>query len=174
MDPKIIKDWRDKLSALLDRANAIALNPDLLARRAVAKDLQAFIMDNPPSVSTEPETAEFDEMDAIARKAHDALLLSVVEDRVAAIASRSAELAGLTRKVAAQTAANEKAARSLRLEKAIRVASTATETVNAIKELKAQIEDHPSTEQDFTELTKHLGIALQSLQDLRTAVESTS
>lgn len=173
MDPKLIKKWRNALADLLSQADDVAVNPDLMVRRAVAKKLQEFIMDNPPSLSTEPGTAVFDEMDAIARQAHDALLLAAVTDRVAGIASRSAEFAGLTKKVAAQTAANEKSARSLRLEKAGKVVSSVTEAVNAIKELKAQLEDQPSTEEDFTQLAAQLGKAVQSLQDLRATVESS-
>lgn len=173
MDDKIIRKWRDALAALLARADAAAANPDLNVRRAVAKDLQTFIMDNPPAIDDEPDTAVFREMDDIAGKAHDALLLAVVEDRVSAIASRSAELAGLAKKVAAQTAENEKAAKSIRLEKATAVVNSVTTAVNAIKNLKTQLEDQPATEEDFTELAKKLGKALQTLQDLRTAVESS-
>lgn len=173
MDQKLVTKWRDILAKLLEKADDAATEPDLNVRRGVARSLQEFIIDNPPFVADEPESAVFREMDEIATKAHDALLLSVIEDRVAAIAARSVELAGLEKKIAVQTAANDKEAKSIRLEKATAVVSSITSAVSSIKALKAQLEEAPGSEEDLTALVRQLGRAVESLQALRTAVEAT-
>ena len=176
MNPKTEKSrqtWRDKLEALLAESRAAAQNDDFNLRIKVAEKLQDFIVENPLSQPTEPETAEFDEMDKIARNAHDALLLDSLGERVAAIVSQSAELAGLTKKVQTQTAANEQAAKSLRLEKVQKVVVAVTGTIGAIQDLKAQLENLSATEEGAAALTKSLAEAIQTLQDLRTQVEST-
>jgi hypothetical protein len=172
MDAKTIKKWRDKLSALLERARGVAQTDSLADRLEVAEELQAFILDNPPVLVAQPETLEFEEMDKIARQAHNGLLLDAINDRIAVIMGQTAELAGLTKKVQGQTAANEKAAKALRFEKAQKVVSSATQTVIAIKELAAQIETQPAEEADIVDLEKKLSKALETLQELRAAVEA--
>jgi long-subunit acyl-CoA synthetase (AMP-forming) len=173
MDAKMIKKWRDKLSELLESARAVSQSPDLGERLAVADELQAFIVDNPPALADQPETAEFDEMDKIARKAHDGLLLDAIGERVAAIMSQTAELAGLAKKIQGQTAANEKAARTLRFEKTQQVLATTNAAVLAIKDLKTQVENQTLADKDVAALGKKLSKALETLQDLRSAVEAT-
>lgn len=173
MDAKTIKKWRDKLSALLESAREVAQTTSLVDRLALADELQAFIIDNPPSVADQPETVEFEEMDKIARKAHDGLLLDAINDRVAIIMGQTAELAGLTKKIQGQAVVNEKVARALRFEKAQKVVSSTTAAAIAIKELKEQVETQTFADADLVELGKKLNKALETLQDLRAAVEST-
>lgn len=172
MKPETIQKWRDKLESLLQRAQTAATD-SLPARLALAKELQDFILDNPAAVDDDPDTAVFTEMDDIATKAHDALLLTALEERVAGIASRSAELAGLEKKIAAQSAANEKAAKSIRLEKATQVVNSVTAAVNSIKDLKAAIEANPATTEDFEALLEQLANAVVTLQKVRAAVEAS-
>lgn len=172
MDAKTIKKWRDKLSGLLENARAVAQNASLEERLAVADELQIFIIDNPPSVAHQPETAEFEEMDKIARAAHDGVLLDGIGERIAIIMGQTAELAGLGKKIQGQAIANEHAARSLRLEKAGNVVSTVTATVVAIKELKAQVEIQTASDKDVIELSRRLNTTLEALQDLRAMVET--
>ena len=172
MKPETIQKWRDKLEALLQRAQAAASEP-LPARLAIAKQLQDFIVDNPATLDDDPDTAVFAEMDDIAGKAHDALLVTAIEERVAGIASRSAELAGLEKKVSAQAAANDKAAKAIRLEKATQVVSSVTAAVNSIKELKTAIEASPATTEEFEALLTKLTDAMATLQKVRAAVEGT-
>jgi hypothetical protein len=172
MKPETIQKWRDKLETLLARAEAAASEP-LSARLAIAKQLQAFILDNPATVDDDPDTAVFTALDDIATQAHDALLLAALEERIAGIASRSAELAGLEKKISAQSAANEKAAKSIRLEKATQVVNSVTAAVNSIKDLKTAIEANPSSTEDFEALVKKLADAMATLQDVRAAVEAS-
>lgn len=173
MDAKIIKKWRDKLAELLEEARTVAQSSSLGDRLALAAELQAFIIDNPPALEEQPETLEFEEMDKIARQAHDGLLLDAINDRVAIVMGQTAELAGLTKKIQGQTAANEKSAKSLRFEKAQNVISTTTATVIAIKDLKQQVENQTIADEDVAALLKKLEKTLETLQDLRSAVESS-
>lgn len=172
MDRKTIKHYRDRLARLIARADALAESDDRAARRALALELQQFIEDTPRPVPGQPETAEFEEMDDIALRTHEALLLANIQDRVSAIAQRSAELASLAKRFAAQAEANEQAAKTLRLEKATAVVKSLTESIAAMKELKAQLEQAPADDDALTALARQLGKALQSLQDIRAAVES--
>jgi hypothetical protein len=173
MDQKTITKWRDKLAALLDEARVAAQSEQLSDRLDAAGHLQDFIMNNPQSVPDQPETAEFDEMDTIAREAHDGLLLGAITDRVAAIMKQTAELASLTKKVQGQTTANQQAAKSIQLEKAQRVVAAVTGTVQALKDLKTQIENQPITDDGLADLAKKIGKVVETLQDLRSDVEGT-
>lgn len=174
MDPKIIAVWRAKLTDLLARARDIAQTGSLDERLALADELQDFIIDNPSAVPEQPETAEFDEMDKIARKAHDGLLLDAINDRLATIMGQTAELAGLTKKIQGQTTANAQAAKSILLEKARQVVAATNDAVTAIKALKIQVESQTiAGGGDLGALGDALNKALQSLQELRTEVEST-
>jgi hypothetical protein len=171
MDEKIIKKWRSKLAELIERARASAATADFDARLELADELQRFIMDNPPSIPEQPETAEFEEMDKIARGVHDGLLSSAIDERLAIIAGQTAEFAGLTKKIKAQTDANEKKAKSLRFEKTQRLLASVTETVVAINDLAKVVEEQTGSEEETAALAKQLEKTLAALQDLRDLAE---
>lgn len=171
MDEKIIKKWRSKLAELIERARASAETADFDARLELADELQHFIMDNPPSIPEQPETAEFEEMDKIARGVHDGLLLAAINERLAIIAGQTAEFAGLTKKIKAQSEANEKKAKSLRFEKTQRVLASVTETVVAINDLAQVVDEQTGSEEEMAALAKQLAKTLAALQDLRALAE---
>ena len=173
MPKKTIQSWRDQLNGLLEQARTAGQAGTDEERIAVADELRNFISDTPSVLPDQPETAEFAEMDKIALGAHNALLLGAAEARVAAIMANTAELAGLAKKVQAQTAANEQAARSIRLEKARKVVVASTDAIAAITELKTQIEAQTGAEGQVAVLGEKLGKALAALRDLRQTVEST-
>jgi hypothetical protein len=173
MPEKPIQSWRDQLNSLLEQARTAGQAGTFEERQAVAVELRTFIGETPPTVPDLPETAEFEEMDKIALGAHRALMLGAAEERVAAIMANTAELAGLAKKVQAQTAANEQAARSIRLEKARKVVVASTDAIAAITELKTQIEAQTGAEGQVAVLGEKLGKALAALRDLRQTVEST-
>lgn len=172
MHPKFAK-WRTSLDKMLAEAGQLAgTDSDPVDRRDLRDRLHFFIRDNPDVLPDDPSTEVYGEMDEIARRTRDDLLLDEIAKRIDRIADRTYELGELEKKARARAALNEKTAKSLRLEKATKVVTSLTESVNAIKELKAQLDGSPSTEEDFTALATKLGKALQSLQDLRTSVES--
>lgn len=173
MPQKTIQSWRDQLGGLLEQARTVGQSGTPDQRLAVAAELRTFRNETPPAVPELPETAEFEEMDRIANRAREALLLGAAEERVAAIMANTAELAGLAKKVQAQTGANEQAARSIRLEQARKVVVASTEAIAAITELKKQVEAQTGAEGQVAVLGEKLGKALAALRDLRQTVEAT-
>lgn len=172
---KNLVGWRSKLDELLEAAREVAKDEDLDARLAVADRLTQFIIQNPPAVADDPGTAEYDDMDRIARQAHDALLLNSIQERVAGIMSHTAELAMLRKRVEGRTAANHAAAASIRLEKARRLVDSTTATVAAMLDLKKDIERAAESGEegaDFAALAKQLQTLVERLQTLRSDVEA--
>jgi hypothetical protein len=168
-------EWRTKLDTLLEEARTLAKansHPD--DRRDLRDRLHKFILRNPDVLPDDPGSEVFGEMDDIARGARDDLLLQEISSRIDRIAERTYELGELEKRTRARTALNEKAAKTLRLEKATQVVASLTASLNAIKDLKAQLESSPESEEDFTELAKQLGKALTTLQDLRNTVEGAT
>lgn len=161
--------WSDDLAQRLAAARDAADTRDRDAIRAAAARLRSYITENPKPQADLPQTKVFDEMDAIALRAHNTLLLGEIDRAVAEIAVNSAELTALAKRVSTQTEANQQAAKFVRLEAAKKVLSSLTETINAAKSLKAELEK-PGAEQDFSALATQIDKALKSLQDLHGAV----
>ena len=171
---KSLAGWRAKLEELLGAAREAAQQDDFDTRLEVADRLTQFIVCNPPEVPDDPETAEYTEMDRLAKEAHDGLLLASIQERVAAIMSRTAEFAALRKQIEAQANANAQAAASIRLEKARKVVDATTNAVAAMMDLKKQVESAAKDGQasDFTALGKQLEKAIESIQALRHEVET--
>lgn len=171
MDEQTIRDWHDKLHDLLTRAASLAGTGSGDERRALADEIQRFIMDKPMPRSGEAGAVELKDMDQIAIKARDDLRLAIVSDRISAIAGRSAEFASLTAKVRDRAAVNDGAAKAIRLERSRKVVAAVTDSVNAIEELKEQIEQQALTEESLRELKKKLLATAESLKALKASVE---
>jgi hypothetical protein len=82
------------------------------------------------------------------------LLLGAIQERVALIMSKTAELAALRKTVEDRTAANRKAASSIRLEKARRVVDATTEAVATMVDLRNEINRNSSEDGDMAVLAK--------------------
>jgi hypothetical protein len=132
--------WRAKLDELLAAAGATAQKDDLEARLTIADRLTQFTINSPPALASDPASAEYDEMDRIARKCRDALEDDAIEQRVAAITNRTAELAALRKKFESQTTANQQSAASIRLERVRRVLESTTAAVTAMGDLKKELD----------------------------------
>jgi hypothetical protein len=172
---KNLAGWRAKLDELLAAARAVAQNDDLDARLKVADRLTEFIIKNPPALPDDPATTEYEDMDRVAKEAHDALLLATIQERVASIMSKTAELAALRKKIEGRAAANREAAASIRLEKARRVVAATTDAVAAMTELKKEIEraaDSEVQDADMAALGKQLDTLITRIQTLRSDVET--
>src|ERR1051325_9090405 len=137
---KTLAGWRTKLDELLEAARAAAQVEDLDKRLEVADRLTEFIVNNPPVLPQDPSTAEYEDMDRVAKDSHDGLLLATIQERVAAIMSQTAELALLRKQYENRTASIREAAASIRLEKARRVVDTTTGAVSAMMDLKKEID----------------------------------
>jgi len=172
---KGLAGWRAKLDELLADARAVAQNDDLDSRLEMADRLTQFIIRNPPTLPEDPASAEYEEMDRIARECHDALLLEAIQQRVVAIMGRTAELAALRKKFDAQTSANQQAAASIRLEKARRVVESTTAAVAAMMDLKKELDgaiDAGAADADISALAKTVGTLIEKLQAVRSDVET--
>jgi hypothetical protein len=172
---KNLAGWRAKLDELLQAARAAAQDDDLDARLEVADRLTEFIVNNPPALTDDLATAEYADMDRVAKDAHDALLLVTIQERVAGIMSKTAELAALRKQIEGRAAANREAAASIRLEKARRVVAATTDAVTAMLDLKREIEraaDSGIQDADLVALGKQLDVLIGSTQTLRSDVES--
>jgi hypothetical protein len=130
--------WRTKLDQLLAAARETAQKDDLSARLAMADRLTQFIIRNPPALPAVPASAEYEEIDRIARQCHDAL--RAPSGRVAEIRSRTAELAALRKKFENQTTANQQSAASIRLERVRKVLESTTAAVTAMGDLKKELD----------------------------------
>jgi len=172
---KNLAGWRAKLDELLQAARTAAQTDELDARLKVADRLTEFIVNNPPTLTDDPATAEYEDMDRVAKDAHDALLLATIQERVAGIMSKTAELAALRKKIEGRAAANREAAASLRFEKARRVVMATTDSVAAMMDLKKEIEraaDAGIQDADMVALGKQLDVLIERTQTLRNDVET--
>lgn len=172
---KGLAGWRAKLDELLADARDAAQKDDLDARLEMADRLTEFVIRNPPTLPEDPASAEYEEMDRIARECHDALLLQAIQQRVAAIMGRKAELAALRKKFDSQTSANQQTAASIRLEKARKVVESTTAAVGAMMDLKKELQnaiDAGVADTDITALAKQVTALVERLQAVRSDVET--
>jgi len=181
-DIEDLAGWRAKLDELLEAARAAAAKDDLLARLKVSDRLTKFIVKNPPAVPGDPATREFSEMDRIAREASDGLLLATIQERVAAIVSRTSELAALRKTIDNQVGLNAASADSIRLTKVKKVIDATTQAVSALRELKKDLEQAVETAGDavagednatFTDLAKKIEGLIARIQSVRNQVETS-
>lgn len=172
---KNLAGWRAKLDELLQAARAVALSDDLDARLDVADRLTEFIVNNPSALPDDLASAEYADMDRVAKDAHDALLLDTIQARVAGIMGKTAELAALRKQIESRTAANRETAASIRLEKARRVVAATTDAVASMMDLKKEIEraaDSGIEDADLVALGKQLDNLIERTQTLRSQVET--
>jgi flagellin-specific chaperone FliS len=154
--------WSGALAGLLEAAQDASAGDDLAKRTAVARRLGTYILKSPPG-------GDFDALDDIAKQTAIDLLKQNMDERNQAIMKNVAELASLTKTLQAGARANLTAAGSIRLERARAVVDHATDTVRALTELRASL-----NEETDEELAKKLENLVRRLQDLRNLVEAES
>jgi hypothetical protein len=152
--------WRMKLSELLKEAEGAAQHGDLAARLALSSRLTEFI------VHSSPNTPEILALDGIADQARAGLLRLTIEERLAEISARTADLARLTKEFQTQAAVAEASAAAIRLERTRRVVGVLTESVQVLNELRSVLETNTDAE-----LTTRIGRLIVSIQTLRTQIE---
>lgn len=154
------QQWSDKLGELLAEARAAASDPDSSARFTVSERLTEFIL------NSRPNDEAIKALDAVAARASQDLMLSVLDERLREIIGRTAEWHQIAKQFSEQTAtAGEKAA-AIRLEQAHRLAQSLTESVHRLQELRGSLGDT-----DDPEFARSLARAVETLQKLRTQVE---
>ena len=158
--------WRAKLEELLAEAAVAARQDDVEARFGLTQRLTQFIRSSAPN-----NAPDIQHLDLMAEKTVQGLLRQTIEERLAAIGERTAEIARLSEKFDAQAEAGEKAAKSIRLERAVTVVDSLTESVRALKEFRGLLESPVNGQGD--PLAGSIDRVISSIQRLRTSVEGT-
>jgi hypothetical protein len=155
-----VAGWRDKLAQLLDEAKRAVKNQDRDARFGVAERLNEFI------AMSRPQTPEIQRLDDLAAGSAVALMQQTIDEQLAALTARSAELAKLTKELNSQAATAAASAESIRLTRVREVVSTLTRSVEALNEFRAALDAH-----DPATLGASVEDLLGRIQDLRNAIE---
>ncbi len=155
-----VEEWRAKLMELLDAAEDAAEQEDWPPRREASKRLKQFIL------RSSPNTAEILALDRIATEARTDLLLATIDERLASIANRQAELVRLSKSMAEVTEASLESAASIRLERARRVVDSLTGTIERLREFKSTLE--AGTAED---VPANIDALIESIRDLRGRID---
>ncbi len=149
--------WGTKLMALLEEAENLGANASVQDRLALSRRFRQFI------VESHPNTDDIMELDAIAKEAASAVLKQGIEERLGAIAGRTAELTQLTKGVERRALQLEAAASSIRLESATRAVNSLTDSVGKLKELLSDLQAQGA--EDLRESVERAVTAIQSIRN---------
>ena len=153
-------DWAKALDDLLTHASSAVAASDTSQKVEAQKSLKTFIDKSPNPMA--------DRLDAIAKQAINDIFADTLEKSMAAIGSRTAELASLVKTIQAITGEAEQDAASIRLEKAKRVVDATTETVQALLDLRATLKDGATDQALGSDIEK----VVAAIQKLRSQVET--
>lgn len=157
---KDFKDWSGALRGLLDEARE-ALKADDIGRRVAAQEqLNAFIDHSPNAVAGK--------LDEIAGQAIDDLFAGTLQEALASIGKRTAELARYTKEVGAAAADAHRDAASIRLDTARGAVDAITEAIQAMSALRTSLGTDASDEA----LMKEIDRAIAAVQKLRNMAEA--
>ena len=152
-----VKGWSEKLKSMLAEAKEITQNDELEERLKMSNRLTAFILES------RPNTDEILELDKIAEKTATGLLMETIEKRLADITARTAEYQRLTKQFKVIADENQAAADSIRLKNIITTVDSATETINAAKELKKSLKDN-AKDKNVAKLVDETIIAIEKFR----------
>ncbi|MCX5722250.1 MAG: hypothetical protein NT179_09500 [Nitrospirae bacterium] len=153
------EDWASTLKDLLDNTRKALEKNDSVARGAAKRDLITFIDESPNWLIRN--------LDDVADEAIKDLGKADINEAITGIENRTVELIRLTKSVQSIAEDAKDAASSLRLRKSRRVVDSSTNVVNAIKELRTELD---STGKD-KKLETLASTAIKAIQDLRAAIE---
>ena len=156
-----VDGWRRKLEELLREAEQAARDEE--RRFAVAARLREFVRNSGPQVDA------IVRLDDVAAGTVRALMGRTIDERLAELASRSVELARLSKTIEATAADAGAAAGSILLVRTRAVVDSLTRSVEAVTALRAIIDSGGAAD-----LVAQVEAGLAALQELRGAVESVS
>jgi|GEM_PF-1306721 len=151
--------WSGVLDELVARARAAAQSGSLPARLAVQAELDEFIDRSPNSIARK--------LDETARQTMRDLFLETVEQRVAAIADRSADLRTYVKDVRSAAGGAARDAAAIRLERQTGAVDAINATIASIKTLR----DALGRSAPDRQIAQAIGRTLAALQELRQSVE---
>ena len=158
---KGVNAWLPELKTLLAEARAAAEQSTFKPRLEVAEFLAGFIQES------FPQSEEMDELDAMAERAATDIMLTTVDERLAAIAARTAEYVRLEKHLHAAAERGESAAASIRLKGIQNLIETTTRTILSAKALAASLDDANVDEKKLAAL---IGKTVAAVEKLRTSV----
>lgn len=148
------EDWAGVLHELLATATGSITSGDITERVEAQKKLNDFIIQSPNAIAGE--------LDNIAKNAINDIFITAIDEALASISSRTADLAIHVKTVKAVTQEAENAAKSIKLESATKVIGAATKIIQDLNNLKNAISDS----EDDQELAEKIDNAVKSIQDL--------
>lgn len=138
-------------------------NGDLAAIDAVFHAFEDFIVDSDDAVEGVAE------LDGVARQAMRDLVVSDVANNVAAIASRTADVAELEKRFSTQAGLNNSTAAKLRLERVRAVLDSSTQTIASLRALADSL---PSAKEgDAKKIAQQIDDAIATLTKLGATVQ---
>lgn len=163
--------WSQALHVLIDEATRAFTNRNHDEKNVALSNLRDFIAYSPD------ETAA--SLDDLALKTIAGMVAKGWDEGVAEMYARSAELAKLTKLINAITTAGNQGADSIRLTRIRSVVDQATESIQAMTLLKAQLEAELAAieEEESSELKGAIAkieLAIKAAQSMRTVVEGLS
>ena len=150
-----------KLGELLASARTASQKEDVGARLAVIDQLTQFVIDSAPN------TPDILALDRLAQSVINDLALSTIQERVARIAARTAELAALRKQFDAAAGAANAAAAAINLEQINKTTNALTAAVASLKELQQSL-----TSGQHGQLATRISDAIKSFQQLRNEVDA--
>lgn len=154
--------WNAKLNQLLNDAMETAQQETLAPRLAIVNRLTTFM------VQSRPNTPDILALDQIATNTANALLRTTIEERLASIAERQADLIHLTKKMQVSTEAAQESAASIRFERLTKVVSVLTDAVRELQSLKTVLADGSDAQ-----LVASIERLVTAIQRVRGEVEHT-
>lgn len=156
-----LEEWKAEFDTLLTEATIAANAEDTASRLKIASFLVGFIQESAP------QSDEMDQIDDLARRLATDILQTEIDQRIASIASRTAEYTALTKTLDTAASKAEAAAGSIRLERVTGLIQSATETVNSAKALADTLDNGKASERKIAELIEETA---ESITKLRSAV----
>jgi hypothetical protein len=158
---KGVTEWLPELKQLLAEAQEAALVSDIKPRLRVAAFLTGFIQES------WPQSAEMDKLDDLAGETVSDLMIATIEDRLAAIARRTADFVKVEKDLNAAAERGESLAEAIRLEHIRSVIDATTQTIASAKALAAALNE---SEVDQKKLAARISKTIRAIEELRTEV----
>ena len=155
---KGVENWLPELEKLLDAASKAARQDEFEPRLEVAEYLAGFIQES------WPQTPEMDKLDNLAHETATNLLMTDINERLSAIASRTPDYARLAKDIDGITARNEAAADSIRLKGVQQLIDATTQTVASARALAASLDNSKADEKKIAALIEQTVAAVEKLR----------
>lgn len=153
--------WLPELKQLLAEAGEAAKQTDPAPRLKLAQFLAGFIQES------WPQTPEMDKLDDLARQTVDSLMMADMDQRLGAIASRTAGYAKLAKDLDAAAGRNEAAADSIRLKGIQQLIDATTQTIASARALASSLDHSKPGDKKIATLVED---TVQAVEKLRSAV----